>query len=94
MENAAFMAWMVLRITRWISWLSFLAYSYAIIITGDQSSYLDHFGRPLYSTEAWLFGLPMLAVTLGLFELMMREQAGIARPDYFHLMPPSQPHSN
>jgi hypothetical protein len=94
MQNAAFMAWIVLRITRWISWLSFLAYSYAILITGDRSSYLDHFGRPLYSTEAWLFGLPMLAVTLGLFELMMREQAGIARPDYFHLMPPSPPHSN
>ena len=40
------------------------------------AEYLDHFGRPLYTTEAWLFGLPMLAVALGLFELMMREQAG------------------
>jgi len=79
-----------LRITRWISWLSFLVYSFAITITADQSSYLDHFGRPLHSTEAWLFGLPMLAITLGLFELMMRERVGIARPDYFHLMPPSQ----
>ena len=94
MKTGAFVAWLVLRMTRWISWVSFLAYSFAITITADRSSYLDHFGRPLYSTEAWLFGLPMLAVALGLFELMMREQAGIARPDYFHLMPPRPPPSN
>jgi hypothetical protein len=94
MENAAFVAWMVLRITRWISWLSFLAYSFVIIITADRSSYLDHFGRTLHATEAWLFGLPTLAVALGLFELMMRERAGIARPDSFHLMPSSPPYSN
>jgi len=93
MINAAFVVWVALRITRWISWMSFLAYSFAITISADRSSYLDHFG-PLYSTEAWLFGLPMLAVALGLFELMMREQAGIARPDYFQLMPPSPPRSS
>jgi hypothetical protein len=74
-------AWLVLRIARWISWVSFLAYSFVITITADRSSYLDQYGRPLYSTEAWLFGLLMLAVALGFFELMMREQAGIARPD-------------
>ena len=76
MKSGAFVAWLGLRIARWISWVSFLAYSFAIIITADRSSYLDQFGRPLHSTEAWLFGLPMLAVTLGLFELMMREQRG------------------
>lgn len=72
MINAAFMVWVALRITRWISWMSFLAYSFAITISADRSSHLDHFGRPLFSTEAWLFGLPMLAVALGLFELMTR----------------------
>ena len=91
MKNAAFVAWgRELEKIR-VSWVSFLVYSFALTITADRSSYLDHFGRPLHSAEAWLFGLPMLAVTLGLFELMMREQAGIARPDYFHLVPPSPP---
>ena len=94
MKSGVFVAWLVLRITRWISWVSFFAYSIVITITADRSSYLDHFGRPLSSTEVWLFGLPMLAVALGLFEMMMREQAGIARPDYFHLMPPSPPRSS
>jgi hypothetical protein len=94
MKSGAFVAWLVLRIARWISWVSFLAYSFTITIAADRSSYLDQYGRPLYSTEAWLFGLPTLAVTVGLFELMMRERAGIARPDSFHLMPPSPPRSS
>ena len=94
MNKAAFAAWVTLRFTRWLSWMSFLARSLAITIAADRSSYLDPFGRHLYSTEAWLFGLPMLALTLGLFELMMREKAGIARPDYFHLMPPNPPRSS
>ena len=85
MINAAFVVWVALRITRWISWVSFLAYSFAITITADRSGYLDHFGRPLYTTEAWLFGLPMLAVALGLFELMMRDRAGLARPKFGQL---------
>jgi hypothetical protein len=91
MKNGAFVAWVVLRITRWISWVSLLAYSFATTL--DRPSYLNSFGQPLHSTEAWLFGLAGAAVAAGLFELMMRERAGIARPDYFHLMPPSPPHS-
>jgi hypothetical protein len=90
MKNTAFVAWVGLRITRWTSWLSFLAYSFAT----TRPSYLNSFGQPLHATEAWLFGLAGVAVTAGLFELMMRERAGIARPDYLHLMPPSQSHSN
>ena len=55
MKNAAFVAWVALRIRKWVSWVSFLVYSFAITITADRSSYLDHFGRPLHSAEAWLF---------------------------------------
>jgi hypothetical protein len=89
MNNAAFVTWMLLRIARWISWASFLAYSFAITL--DRQSYLNSYGNPLPSTEAWLFGSAVAAVAAGLFELMMRERAGIPRPDYFHLMPPSPP---
>jgi len=46
------------------------------------------FQQPLRSTEAWIFGLFFAAATAGLLELMMREKAGTARPDYFKLMPP------
>ena len=91
MENAAFVAWVALRITRWISWVSFLVYSLpSLSQLTDQATLITSAGLCI-PLKRGCFGLPMLAVTLGLFELMMREQAGIARPDYFHLMPPVPP---
>ena len=42
MKWGAFVAWLVLQITRWVSRVSFLAYSFAI--TTDRPSHLDHFG--------------------------------------------------
>jgi hypothetical protein len=61
----------------------------SFVVKLDPSSYLNKFGQLLLPTEAWMFGLPVLAVTLGFLELMMRERAGIERPDYFRLMPPT-----
>jgi hypothetical protein len=92
MRDRGFVIWLVLRIARWTTWVGFLGYS--LVVKLDPSSYLNKFGQLLLSTEACLFGIPMLAVTFGFLELMMRERAGIARPDYFHLMPPSPPLSN
>lgn len=83
------MTWFALRIARWACWIGLLAYAY--LTTLDRPSYLNSFGQPLRSTEAWLFGLVFAAATAGFLELMMREKAGIARPDYFKLMPPSPP---
>ena len=31
------------------------------------------------TTEVWMFGIPLAAVTIGLFDLMMRDMAGIKR---------------
>jgi hypothetical protein len=89
MRNAGFQTWLALPVARFAMWACFLVYTFFVV--WDKASYVDHFGRPLRSTEAWLFGLPVLAVTLGLFELMMRERARIQRPNYFRLMPPDGP---
>lgn len=86
MKSTGLRVWMFLRIARWLSWIGFLAYSSAF--AHDRSSYLDKFGHPFRATEAWMFGLFFAAAIAGLLELMMRERAGIARPEYFHLMPP------
>ena len=86
MKNAAFVMWMTLRLTRWACVIALLVYS--VMITLDRPAYLNSFGQPLRSTEAWLFGLVFAFGAAGLLELMMREQAGIARPDYLKLMPP------
>jgi hypothetical protein len=40
------------------------------------------FGHLTYATEAFIFGLPLAAVLMGFFELMMRERAGLARPTF------------
>jgi len=61
---------------------------YVVFVLRDKASYLDGYGRPLRSTEARLFGLPLFAVVLGLLELMMRERARIDRPGYFRLIGP------
>ena len=82
----AFVAWMGLRFARWACAVAFFVYSF--MTTLDRPAYLNQFGQPLRSTEAWLFGLIFAFGALGLLELMMRERAGIARPDYFKLMPP------
>jgi len=86
MKDAHFMTWLALRIARWLCWAGFFLYSFFVL--QDKASYVDHFSRPLRSTEVWLYGLPVLAVTLGLFELMMRERGRIPRPNTFQLMPP------
>jgi hypothetical protein len=80
-------AWIAARLARWLTWAGFLLYSCRVVL--DKASYMDAFSRPLLGTETLLYGLPMLAITFGLLELMMRERAGIARPDYFRLMPPT-----
>lgn len=86
MRNTGFAVWMALRIVRWASWIAFLAYSLAVVL--NRPVYLNRFGTLLLSTEAWLYGLPLVAIAAGFLELMMRERGGIARPDYFRLMPP------
>jgi hypothetical protein len=40
---------------------------------------MDEFGRLYLSTEVWMFFLPVAAVFVGFFELMMRDRAGITR---------------
>ena len=93
MKKTAFVAWLVLRATRWLCYIGLLAYAFATTL--DRPSYLNDFGLPLHSTEAWFFGLGVGAIFAGFLELMMREKAGVARPDFFRLMSPAAPpHSN
>jgi hypothetical protein len=89
MKNPAFVAWIALRMTRWACSIAFLAYAFATTL--DRPAYLNQFGQPLHRTEAWLFGLIFAAAAAGFLEMMMRERAGVERPDAFKLMPPKKP---
>jgi hypothetical protein len=71
--------WLVMRYTRWLLWLAFLAYSLEFYVHRQQHMYL---GQLLPTTEAWMFGLGLASVTAGLVELRTRDKAGIKRePD-------------
>ena len=62
--------WMATRILRWALWFGFLGYSlYFITHRADNMNLL---GQLLLSTELFLFGLPLAAVTAGFFELMFK----------------------
>jgi len=83
------LAWFCFRVVRWLSWIGLVVYS--VLFVSDRQSHLNSFGQLLHTTEAWMFGLALLAVFAGCLELMMREKAGLARPSLGRLMPPSAP---
>jgi hypothetical protein len=69
--------WLFLRCSRWLLWLAWLGYSIEFVIHRDQ--HMGTFNELSRTTEFWMFGLPLAAVTVGLFELMARDWAGIKR---------------
>jgi hypothetical protein len=63
------------RYSRWLLWLAWLGYNLEFVIHRQQ--HMDPLGQLALTTEVWMFGLPIAAVTVGLFEMMMRDMAGI-----------------
>ena len=72
------LTWLIFRAARWLLWLATVAYYGAFM--NNRQDHLNAFGHLLPSTELWMFGLPLAAVFMGFFELMMRERAGLPRP--------------
>ncbi|HKH02506.1 MAG TPA: hypothetical protein VKB08_17530 [Bradyrhizobium sp.] len=84
--GSAKVTWLALRVLRWIVTLVFVAY--IIYISVYWRSLVNQFGHlpPAYELPIFfLFGGPFV---IGLFELMMRERAGIPRPPYFSFRTP------
>ena len=69
--------WLFLRYSKWLLWLAWLGYCLEFVIHREQ--HFGAFGQLSLTTEAWMFGLPLAAVAIGLFEQKMRDVAGIAR---------------
>ena len=88
MKNAALVTWLVLRISRWLFWLGFLAFCF--YVHTFQADLVNQFGHFSFEIELVIFGLANAAVFAGLLELMMRERAGIPRPTFGSLMPTSR----
>jgi hypothetical protein len=56
--------------------------AYNIEFMAHRPDHLNQFGHLLRGTEFWMFSLPVAAVFVGFFELMMREKAGLPRPPF------------
>lgn len=70
--------WFLLRVLRWALWLAVIGYNIEFFL--NRADHLTPFGHLSLRTELWMFGLPLAAVFVGCFELMMREKAGLPRP--------------
>jgi hypothetical protein len=84
--NGLLAIWLAFRILRWLGWLGLIAYSVAFFV--DPRAHFNAFGQLYHSSEAALFGFTLLAIFAGFFELMMRERAGLDRPNLGVLIPP------
>lgn len=83
--NMAMSLWLVMRAFRWLTWIAFLLFGLHYIYFPQ--NHLNQFGHLLPSSEVTMFGLSLLAVFAGMFELALRGRAGLAPPRPFRLMP-------
>ena len=72
--------WLFFRLLRWA--LLIASAAYYIEYTVHRSDHVNSFGQLLNSTEFWMFGLPIAAMTAGLLELAAREKTGRPRPAF------------
>jgi hypothetical protein len=81
--NTATSLWLGMRVFRWLAWIAFLLFALHYIYWPQ--NHLNQFGHLLPRSEIVMFGLSLLAVFAGMFELALRGRAGLATPKPFHL---------
>ena len=67
----ATLAYHLVRIVHWLLWVGFVGY--CLYFVYDRAPHLNQFGHLSYPTELMLFGLPLGAVAVGLFQLYLRD---------------------
>ena len=87
--NRAIATWLFFRLLQWAAWIFF--FGFAFYFSLDRAPHLNSFGHLLNETEAKMFISAFVAIFAGLLQLMMREKAGLARPRFGQLIPPSAP---
>ena len=84
--NLAIAVWLFFRGLRWAAWVLFFGFSFYFWL--DRAPWLTSFGHLQHFTEALMFFPALIATFAGFLELMMRERASIARPEFGQLIPP------
>ena len=84
--NRAIAVWLFFRALRWAAWVFFFGFSVCFWL--DRAPWLTGFGHLQHITEVFMFFPAVIATFAGFLELMMRERASIARPEFGQLIPP------
>jgi hypothetical protein len=66
-------AYQMMRIVKWLLWIGFVSFCFYFV--SNRTPHLNQFGHLTIRTEIIMFGLPLAAMTAGLFELMFRDRA-------------------
>ena len=80
-RRAALMAWRILRPLRWALWIGFVVYS--VFIWKYRPDLITVLGHLPGIYDVAFYTLGNAAIFVGFFEMMMREKAGVPRPDIF-----------
>ena len=81
--------WLFFRLLQWAAWIFFFGFAFYFSI--DRAPHLNSFGHLQNATEAKMFIPAVVAVFAGFLQMMMREKAGLARPQFGQLMPAAAP---
>ena len=81
--DGATLLWLFFRVLRWALWIAFCGYTlYVHLYRATIFTALNQLPNHVALT---IYGLAVGAVFAGFFELMMREKAGLARPDFLRM---------
>ncbi|HEY7549614.1 MAG TPA: hypothetical protein VH913_08870 [Hyphomicrobiaceae bacterium] len=69
----AILAYQAVRTVKWLLWAGFVAY--CLHFLQDRTPHLDQFGHLTLSTETVLFGVPLVAMAMGLFQMYLWDLA-------------------
>ena len=70
--------WLFFRLLQWAAWIFF--FGFALYFSLDRAPHLNSFGHLQNATEAKMFISAFVAIFAGFLQMMMRERAGLARP--------------
>jgi len=87
--NLPIATWLFFRLLQWVAWIYFFGFAFYFWL--DRAPHLNSFGHLQNATEAKMFIPAVVAVFAGFLQMMMREKAGLARPQFGQLMPPTAP---
>lgn len=85
--NNAVATWLLFRLLRWALWIFF--FGYVLYVHANRAAIFTKLNQLPLHVELLLYGSATAAVFVGFLELMMREKAGLDRPEFLRMAKPA-----